>query len=270
MKKNTSFLVFFIFVGLLLAWPIHTWLVTLDPPAEQEHLAEIDRLAGEMLELTKRGEVEGAQQRIEQLADRFPNLTLPVTIRIESLNAVTQSILAAKQRFASRQTDEEQLLWHATQVRVAIDALHHGDRPMWREYYPSYATQMQKLKQAAVERDFHQFREQFEENYRLYLAIKPGMSVQLSEAHLNQIASAYDTISREIRNHQLEWQVVREALRTLNGSMENAFMGEERSAIAMLMMPGSPLTPIVTMVALLFVTLTYVGYKKYVGQQVRI
>jgi sporulation protein YpjB len=270
LNKNTRMLVFLIVVGLLLAWPIHAWVTKLDHPAEQEHLAELDKLAGEMLELTKQGDIEGAQQKIKLLADRFPNLTLPVTIRIESLNAVTQSILAAKKSFSSPKTNEEQLLWHATQVRVAIDALSHVHQPMWRSYYASYATQMQNLMQSSVERDINLFRTQFEENYRLYLAIKPGMSVQLPEEQMNQIGTAYDTISKEMRNSTMEWQVVREALRELSGIMQSAFIGEDKSAIAMLMLPGSPLMPIVTIVALLIVTLTYVGYRKYAGQQVRV
>lgn len=267
MNKNTRLLVFFIVLGLLLAWPIHLFLTKLDQPSEQQPLAELDKIAGEMLELTKQGDVEGAQEKIRQLADRFPAQVLPNTIRIESLNAVTQSILAAKKGFASTKMDDEQLLWHATQVRVAIDALSHDHQPMWRSYYISYANQMQNLLQSAVERDVSQFRAQFEENYRLYLAIKPGMSIHLSEEQMNQIGTAYDLISKEMRNGSMEWQVVREALRELSGAMQAAFIGEDISTFAKLMHPGSPYMPITTMVALLIVTLTYVAYKKYAGQQ---
>ncbi|MFY0543087.1 sporulation protein YpjB [Brevibacillus sp. H7] len=268
MKKNIRMLVFLIVMGLLLAWPIHALVTTLDQPAEDESLAELDKLAGDMLELTRRGDLEGAQQKVHLLANRFPNQTLPFAIRIESLNAVTQSIMAAKKSFASGHVNEEQLLWHATQVRLAIDALSHVHQPMWRSFYTSYANQMQNLLQSSVERDLSQFRAQFEENTRLYWAIKPAMSVHLPEEQMNEMEAAYDLISKEIHRNEMEWQEVREALRQLIGAMQIAFIGEDKSTIALLMHPGSPFLPIVAIVAALVLSLSYVAWKKYAGQHV--
>lgn len=264
MRKNIRYLLFFLAIGLLLSWPIHNLYSKLGQPMEQKQLAALDKIANELLTNAKKGDFEAAQQRIMQLADRFPNQQLPMPIRIESLNAVTQSILAAKQSFSSTNVSEQQLLWHATQVRVAIDALTHVQQPMWRSYYTSFATQVQNLQQSAVERDFQQFREQFEENYRLYLAIKPAMSIQLPEGQMSAISSPYDVISKEMRNAQMDWQLVREALRDLSGSVQNAFVGADQSTFARLMMrPDSPAAMIVTISIAVMVALAYVAWRKY-------
>lgn len=111
MKKNSKILVFLVVMGLLLAWPISALFSQLEKPAEQEPLAELDKIAEEMLILTKKGDLDAAQAKIRQLAERFPNKTLPVAIRIESLHAVTQSILAAKKSFTSSKVSDDQLLW---------------------------------------------------------------------------------------------------------------------------------------------------------------
>lgn len=267
MKKNIRFLLFFLMIGLFLSWPIHNLYTKLDQPIEEKQLAALDQIAHELLTYAKKGDIEGAQQRIVQLAERFPNQHLPNPIRIESLNAVTQSILAAKQIFSSTNASEQQLLWHATQVRIAIDALTHDHQPMWRSYYPSLVTQVQNLQLSAVDRDFNQFREQFDENYRLFLAIKPGMSIQLPEAQMSSITVTYDVISKEMRKSQVDWQLVREALRELNGSFQVAFVGEEKSTFARLMMrPDSPFIILASIATALVIALSYVAWKKYEGE----
>lgn len=266
MKKNIRFLLFFLAIGLFLSWPIHSLYSKLNQPAKEQQLVVLDQIATEFFTYAKKGDLEGAQQRIIQLAEKFPNQQLTYPIRIESLNAVTQSILAAKKSFASANASEQQLLWHATQVRVAIDALTHEHQPMWRSYYPSFVTQVQNLQQSAVERNFHQFREQFDENYRLFLAIKPGMSIQLPEDQLDSISAAYDMISKEMRNTHMDWQLVREALRDLNGSIQSAFVGDEENTFARLMMrPDSPLAILLSISVALVAALAYVAWKKYNG-----
>ncbi|TRY28166.1 sporulation protein [Brevibacillus sp. LEMMJ03] len=265
MKKNIRFLLFFLIIGLMLAWPIHTLINRLDRPAEEKQLAALDHIAQELLTHTKKGELEEAQEKIRLLAERFPQQRLPVSLRIDSLNAVTQSILAAKNSFAMSSTSD-QLLWHATRVRIAIDALTHDHQPMWRSYYVSYATQMQNLMESAVERNFDQFRQQFDENTRLYLAIKPAMSIHLREEQIKQIDAAYDLISKELRRSRIEWQMVRNALRDLNGTMQSAFIGKDQSAIALLIHPASPFPVFVAIVGAVLLTLAYVAWKKYRGQ----
>jgi sporulation protein YpjB len=267
LQKNGKILFSLLLIGLLLSWPIGLLLTKLEKPAGHKQLAELDKLAAELLTLTKKGDLESAQRKIKKLAETFPHQTLPREIRIESLHAVTQSILNAQKAFASTKWDESQLLWHATQVRVAIDALRFADQPLWRNYYSSYATQMQNLLQSSVERDTAQFRAQFEENYRLYLAIRPAMSIQLNEEQMQQIGAAYELVSKEIRKEAIEWQTVREALRELNGIMQTAFAGEDKSALALLMIPGSPVMLIFSVSAVVTLTLAYVAWKKYAAEQ---
>lgn len=267
MKKNIRYLLFFLVIGLLLSWPIHTLYTKLDRPEEEKRLHEMDRIADDFLDDVRKGDLVGAQESIEKLAARFPNQSLPLPIRIESLNAVTQSILAAKESIQSPHVSKEHLLWQATRVRVAMDALTRQHQPMWRSYYSVFLTQVQNLQQSAVERDFETFREQFEENQRLYLAIKPAMSIQLAESNMTAISAVYEQISKEMRNSEKDWQLVREALRDLHRLMKAAFVGEETSAFARLMMrPDSPVLIMSSIVIAVLLSLTYVGYRKYQAQ----
>ncbi len=267
MRKSTRILLVLLVTGLLLAWPISYFFTKLEKPQGGEHLAELDKLADELLTLTMKGDVEAARIRVAKLAATLPNQTFPVTIRLESLHAVTQSILAAKQAFASSKSSEEKLLWHATQVRVAIDALSHAHQPMWRNYYTSYANQMQHLLEAAVERNVTDFRSQFEENYWLYLAIRPAMGIQLREEEMEAISAAYDLIVKEVRKDSPDWQLIREALRDLNATTQEVFVGKEKTVLGRLVGQESPVMLIVTVAAAVTLTLTYVAWKKYVAEQ---
>ncbi|WP_139489142.1 sporulation protein YpjB [Brevibacillus dissolubilis] len=266
MQKNMKLLLVLVVTGLLLAWPISYFFTTMEKPPGNQQLAELDKIASEMLNDTVKGDLDGARANIDKLAEIFPNQILPVTIRIESLNAVTQSILAAKKSFSASKVSEEKLLWHATQVRVAIDALSHAHQPMWREYYNPYAKQMQNLMKASVERDLSEFKDQFEQNYQLYLAIRPAMSVQMKESDMEVVSSSYARMMQQLRTGDVEWQEIRDSLRDLNGVMQEAFVGEDKSALGMLMGSESPYMLMATIGMVVSVTLAYVAWVKYTAQ----
>jgi sporulation protein YpjB len=267
LRKNRLILLGLVLIGLSLAWPVHYFFSQMNKPESEQHLAELDKLAGDLLALTKRGDVEGARGKLDRLAELFPNQTLPTRIRLESLNAVTESILDARKMYLSAQVTEDKLLWHATQVRVAIDALSHAHQPMWKGYYASFANQMENLLHAALERDSGEFRAQFEENYRLYQAIRPAMSVQLKEGQMERISAVYQLLQKEMRKEQTDWQAIRESLRELYSQMQIAFLGEDRSTLATLMQPHSPLLLIISITAIVSLALAYVAWKKYVADR---
>ncbi|MFM1652689.1 sporulation protein YpjB [Brevibacillus sp. B_LB10_24] len=268
-KKSTKILILLCLAGFLLAWPISYFFAKLEKPTEEANLTQLDRTAQEFLSLTMKGDLDNARLRVIRLAEMFPSKAMPLAIRIESLNAVTQSILAAKKEFASPKPSEEVLIWHATRVRVTIDALRHASQPMWRTYFDSYAAQMQHLMQSSVERDIESFRQQFEEYKRLFLVIRPAMSVQLKESLMEKIDNSYELLTREIRNATPDWQIARDALRELNSSMQEAFFGEDRSALARFSSPNSPLLLILAVAGVLTITLGYVAWRKYLAEQER-
>ncbi len=265
MKKNMKILILLLFVGLLLSWPMYSLLGKLEKTAEQEQIAAFDKLSEEFLTLTKKGDLDAARQKIEKLADAFPSQALPVSMRIESLNAVTQSILAAKKFFGSTNTADDKLLWHATQVRIAIDALTHTHQPMWRNYYSSYAHQLQNLMHSSVQRDFVEFQAQFAENYRLYLAVKPAMSVQVNEAQMEKISEAYDFLTKEVRKESIDWANIRDTLRELNGVIQQVFVGEDKNAFSKFLFTDSTSMLMFSIGTVVTMTLAYVAWRKYMG-----
>jgi len=266
-NKNVAMLLILLVVGSLLAWPITVLVEQLRKEPDLKQLGELDRLAEDFFQATREGDFDRSRSQIAKIAELFPTLNLPVTIRIESLNAVTQSILAARQVFVSPRVNEEKLLWHATQVRIAIDALYHEHQPIWKNYYPSLNKQLQQLLQAAVERDLTGLREQFDEQYNLYLAIRPAMSVQVSLQQMSALDSAYERLSKEMRAAAPDWQVIRDTLRELAAAVQAVFVGEERSAWAGPWVPGSPPTLIATIALVVLAPLAYVGWRKYAAER---
>lgn len=263
MQKNTKIMLLLLAIGLALSWPIYSFMTSLEKSSEADQYVVVDRLAQELLDLTKKGETELARGKIQRLAEVFPNQTLPISIRIESLNAVTQSILAARNVFTQARADDDKLLWHATQVRVAIDALSHRHQPMWRGYSSSFMSQVQKLRQASVERDTGELRDQFAENYRLFLAIKPAMSVQLPAGQMERINNSYESLAKEIRKESMDWQNVRDILRELNSAIAAAFIGEEKNALGSWLDTRSLVMLIASIGTLVSMTLAYVAWRKY-------
>jgi hypothetical protein len=84
---------------------------------------------------------------------------------------------------------------------------------------------------------------------------------------MTSISASYNVISKELRNSQIDWQLVRETLRDLNSSVQTAFVGEEKSTFALLMMrPDSPMVIVVSVGIALLIALSYVAWKKYDGQ----
>lgn len=266
MNKNVALLFILLLIGFLLAWPITVLVEQLRKEPELKQLGELEQLAEDFLQATREGDYDRSQRQIAKIAELFPNLTLPVTIRIESLNAITQSILAARQMFASSHVNEEKLLWHATQVRIAIDALHHKHQPIWKSYYPSMSKQLQHLYKAAAERDLTVLREQLAEQYQLYLAIRPAMSIQTKLPHIYAMDAAYEQLSKEMRSETPDWQVVHDTLQRLSTVVQEVFLGEERSALGGLWVAGSPFALITSVAVVVLLPLVYVGWKKYTAR----
>ncbi|WP_232696369.1 sporulation protein YpjB [Brevibacillus daliensis] len=260
-----------LFVAILVVLPISYYVIEQNRPPEEKELAQLDKLASSVLRATEKGDLETAKQDVSQLAMLFPNKTLPISIKIESLNAVTQTILSAKKAYSNPTVTQNQLIWHATQVRLVVDALHQPKNPLWQTYYESYSQQMQHLLLSAVERNKEAVLTQFEENYQLYLALRPAMTIQVKENTMQIITNQYEGITRQIRDSKWDWQVLRASIRELHNAMQDAFIGEEQTAIGSSQNGEDSIYFIMVWLgALILLSLAYVAWIKYSAAQQRI
>lgn len=267
MNKSGKILILLVLLGLLLAWPIYVLYGKLEKPPHEKQLAEMVRLADDIYSLTKEGNVDDARNMMMELSQRFPRVAMPKGLRIESLHTVTNSVLAAKQVYSTLNTPIGYMLWQAERLRIAMDALYHPNDAIWREYYAQFADQMEELQLLSVQRNREKFREKWENQYRMYQMVKPGMSVSLSEEKMKQVDDLYGFILEQIRRENTEWSRIRTSLRELKLELQEAFVGKDLNTIGIFRVQRSQDQFIWMLTSIVVVTLGYVAWKKYMARK---
>lgn len=143
--------------------------------ASQQHLLQdLDRLSQEALKLTEQGQFEEAKQRLDALAQRFTQINFHNRMSIEALELASNSMVQGKQAYTETNPDKNEALWHATQIRILIDALTHPNQPIWKGYHMTYLEQVGKMLHHSERKEIEDLSNALHEHYQLYTILKPA------------------------------------------------------------------------------------------------
>jgi sporulation protein YpjB len=223
----------------------------------------MDQLSQEVYSLTKEKKFPEAKAKLEELGRLFASSKPPKGLTIESLDIITETIVKAKQAFASITIDPNQLLWHALQVRLTMDSLTHAHQPLWKNYYKQYKEHIQKLTIYVGAKKKDEFNRLFLQNIQLYQMLKPAMSVSVPPHEMEQLLSIYRFLLKESRQPDFNWNQVYMVLNELNRQIDKLFIGKEVTTFTSVLTPGSPYHTILLVTTLVIVVLGYVAYQKY-------
>ena len=223
----------------------------------------MDQLSQEVFSLTKDKKFPEAKSKLEELGQLFASSKPPKGLTIETMDIITETIVKAKQAYASVNIDPNQLLWHALQVRLTMDSLTHTHQPLWKNYYKPYKEHIQKLTIYVSAKKKDEFTRLFLQNIQLYQMLKPAMSVSASPHEMEQLLSIYRFLLQESRKADFNWDQVYMVLNELNRQIDKMFIGKETTTFASVLTPGSPYHTIFLVSSLVILILGYVAYQKY-------
>lgn len=226
---------------------------------------QIDQLSGELYTLTKNHEFAKANAVLDRLGEQLANAREKQRITLEGAEVVAQSIKNGKQAFSAMNPNEDRLLWHALQIRLAVDALTHGNQPMWKQYYSAYSAQIKQMQDYASEQTPDKLYEVFDNHYQLFKTLEPAMQVSVSLERVQMIQSVYKSIITEARKDFPNWDEMNFTIQQLQMTADEVFWGNDTSTFARYIHQNSPYLLISSIAAFVVVTLAYVAWKKYLG-----
>lgn len=235
--------------------------------SQQELMQNLDRLSQEVLRHTEHGEILEAKAKLDELAQGFTQVGFHKKISIEALELASNALVQGKQVYAAVSPDKKEALWHATQIRLFIDALTHPNQPIWRGYHMTYVEQVSKMIHHSQRKEVSDFHTALQEHMQLYVILKPSFAVNHSPSTMQMLDSLYNFLQQQSRQSEVNWLAVQSALEQLREVTGNVFLGKEEFTFAWYISSNSPIAMITLMTMILFTALSYVGWRMYRAQR---
>ncbi|WP_164984950.1 sporulation protein YpjB [Ammoniphilus sp. CFH 90114] len=266
MKKKLYLLLITI---LLMVWCLPALTLGEQEETHKDLLQTLDRLSQEVLSHTEQGQIAEAKAKLDELAQGFTQIGFHKKISIEALELASNSLVQGKQVYAAVSPDKKEALWHATQIRLLIDALTHPNQPIWKGYHMTYLEQVSKMIHHSERKQVNDLSNALQENLKLYMILKPSFAVNHSPSTMQMLDSLYNFLQQQSRLDEVNWLAVQSALEQLREVTGNVFLGKEEFTFAWYISSNSPIAMITLMGLILLSSLSYVGWRMYMGQRVR-
>lgn len=217
---------------------------------------EMNQLLDESLQLVKQQQYEKAKQILTYASKEYAvHVSSPAHIHVISM-AYDKAIQSMGEGVSQKEKEDDMLA-----LRLVIDAENSQFQPLWLNRERAVMTAFDKMEQAMKQDDASKL--QYAVNEFLYeiAIIYPSLSVDLPEeelqrlnAHLSYLDESRSTMARHV-NGQLQMNVIRE-------DVESIFQYPSKDEAA-----PSLIWVIIATGGIIIFTLTYVGWRKYRGEQ---
>lgn len=236
----------------------------------QTILQDLDHLSQEVLELTERGNIAEAKGKLERLADLFTKIGVEKNMSIEALEIASDTLVQGKRVYTDVTPDRKEMLWHATQIRILIDALTHPNQPIWKGYHMTYVEQVSKIIHLAGRKEQSDLSKALQDNIKLYTILKPAFAVNHSASTMEMLDSLYNFLLQQSHESQVKWEAVQQSSQQLQEITGNVFLGKDQNTFSWYISSNSPVAMISLMSFILVTVLTYSAWRMYRGEQVQV
>ena len=227
----------------------------------------LDRLSQEVVILTEKGQLAAAKGKLDELAEVFTQLGTEKKISIEALELASSTIVQGKRALADTTPDSKEIQWHATRIRILIDAITHSNQPLWKSYHTTYLEQVSKMHHLAGRSQQEDLRKALQQNYQLYITLKPAIALNHSPSTVQMMDSLYYFLSQQSHEQKVQWEAVQQSLEQLRELTGNVFLGKEQNTFSWYMSSNSPMA-MISMISFILVTvLSYCAWRMYRGER---
>jgi len=218
-------------------------------------------MADEALQLTKFSRLEEAKSILQRFADLFSEQGVKdKRFTMDQLRVLTVSHHEAMRAVTSIDMNQDERIRIVTSFRLAADAITSTHQPMWVEMEAPIMSDLQEVKNAALEGNEQAYNQSLNTFISTYTTIQPSLKIDLSAEKLQKLDSKITFIDRYRSNFsEEEWAGHLEALeQDLKKLFTNPDEDEaDPSLWWVISMTGS----------IIIVTLSYVSWRKYKGQK---
>ena len=182
-------------------------------------------------------------------------------IQTSELKILTQIYKEAVAALESDRTTDEEKVRSVMKLRLVVDAIDSEYQPLWISMEENVLASVDKAHKAAVERYGVEFHQEFDQFLQYYDLIQPSLQIdvkaetmQMLEARIRYIDQYRPQVFDNVDNHQ--------ELKALKNDLEGIFenMKEDESDPSLWWV-------IISTGSIILLSLSYVGWRKYVGNK---
>lgn len=221
----------------------------------------LDNIADQVLLLTKQDKYQDAKKMLEHFADQFIK-TYPKEdhITMNDLRVITISTDEAIKALAAVTLSHDERVRKIIQLRLALDALHSDQQPLWMAMEHSVLDSFESMKEAALQEDKEKFKLQFNIFMGELDTIYPSLVIDLEPDAISRLDShirfleGYDRVNKENKI---------EHLHTMEKDMYKLFGKTIKDDT-----DPSIIWVMVTTGSIILTVLLYVGIQKYRAERI--
>lgn len=225
-------------------------------------LEKLDEISDEALQMVKSQRYEDAKTILNYFSNQFFYVTgKDRPLSIDELRIITVSHDEAMEAAASPDMNYQDRMNKVTKFRLAVDALATRHQPLWIEMKKQIMPAFNKAKIAAFNNDSIAFHNSFNRFLALYDIVYPSMKIDIPAEHIQRLDARIDVIEHFIPERLAE-PASRQELETAEMDLQSIFdeMDEDQADPSLWWV-------IISTGSIITMTLSYVGWRKYIGEK---
>jgi len=229
---------------------------------ESSPVDKLNQLSDEALQMVKLHRYEDAQKLLEYFSDQFSSITgKERSLSADELRIITLSHDEAVQATANATMNHNEKINRVTKFRLVIDAITNRYQPLWTELESPIMSTFGQVKEAVYSGDQDQFNENFNSFLSLYDIIYPSMKINVDFEKVQQIDARISFID-QYRPQVLTESAGQQQIEALEADLQGLFddLTEDEADPSLWWV-------IISTGSIIILTLSYVGWRKYKGEQ---
>lgn len=231
---------------------------------ETSSIDRLDQLSDEALQMVKLHRYDDAKKLLDYFSDQFRATSGQVTVLTsDEMRIVTVSYDEAVQATANAAIDHNEKINRVTKFRLVMDAITSQSQPLWTEMEAPIMTVFGEMKEAVNNGDKENFQSKFNTFLSLYDVIYPSMKINVTGDRIQRLDTRIDLIDR-YRPQVLADEGTQQELEALEADLQLLFdeMSDDEADPSLWWV-------IISTSSIIILTLSYVGWRKYKGDQQR-
>jgi sporulation protein YpjB len=217
---------------------------------------ELNQLLDESLQLVKQEEYEKAKQILLYASKEYPvRVSSPQHMSVISM-AYDKAVQSIDEGTSQKEKEDDMLA-----LRLVIDAESSKFQPLWLNREHAVMGAFGKMEEAMKKEDSTQFQQALNEFLHEFYIIYPSLSVDLSQEELQRL-NAHLSYLDESRGAIAKHTNGKQQMKVIRQDVEGVFQYPAKDEAA-----PSLIWVIITTGGIIVFTLTYVGWRKYKGEQ---
>lgn len=230
---------------------------------EATQIEQLNDLSDEALQLTKSHRYEDAKVILEAFSEKFSSVTVrEQAFSMDELRIVTLAHNEAVEATTNATMNPDERINRVTKFRLVIDAISGSKEPLWMRMEEPVMQAFDEVKQAAIDGNNQDFHHHLNTFLSLYETIHPSIKLNVSSEKIQQLDTRIQYVDH-YRMDILNKEQARAELFQVEAELASVFNNlttEDETDPSIWWI-------IISTGSIIIVTLSYVGWRKYIGEK---